>query len=101
MTKTKDKNIVDFLKKVIDGGLGAAVLTEDVLKGLFSDISIHKDLVNHLLTSAKKSKEDFLLSLKDEVHQYLKDIDWGKELSKILDDYQIEVKVNFKKKKKK
>ena len=104
MTKNKDAKdtlIGDALKKVISLGVGAAFLTEDVIKNVVSDLPLSKDMVNDLLQNAKSAKGDFVESLREELGQHIAKVDPKALLEEIISDYDIEVKATFKFKKKK
>lgn len=96
----KDKKISDILKKVVNTGIGAAFMTEEALKNVIGDLPLPKDIVNGLLQNAKQTKEDFISSVKNELSTYLNKIDLSKEVDRILDHYDLEVTVKFKRKKK-
>jgi hypothetical protein len=96
----KDKKISDILKKVVNTGIGAAFMTEEALKNVIGDLPLPKDIVNGLLQNAKQTKEDFISSVKNELSTYLNKIDLSKEVDRILDNYDLEVTVKFKRKKK-
>ncbi len=94
------KKITDLMKKVVQTGLGAAFMTEDVVKNALSEIPISKDALTGIINNAKNSKEEFVQSVKSELKSYLKGIDLSQEIDRILEKYDIEVsaKLNFKKK---
>ena len=100
MSDEKDKkNISEFLKKAIDTGLGAAFMTEDMIRGALSDIP-NKDSVNNLIETAKNARDEFVGTVKGEVGAFLKRIDVPGEIDRILEEYDIDVnaKISFKKK---
>ena len=103
MTKEKDSkdNILgDALKKVISLGVGAAFLTEDVIKNAVADLPLSKDMVNGVLQNAKSAKEDFVKSIREELGQHLSKVDPKALIEEIIEDYDIEVNATFKFKKK-
>lgn len=94
------KLLTGLLKKAMQTGLGAALLTEETIRGAISDLP-NKESISGLLQSAKETKDDFISSVKQEVGSYLKKIDLQSEIDRILESYDIEVnaKVKFKRKK--
>ncbi|MCB9091575.1 MAG: hypothetical protein H6621_08930 [Halobacteriovoraceae bacterium] len=93
------KNLSDLLKKAVSTGIGAAFMTEDMIRSAWSDIA-NKDSLNSLIQNAKNSRDEFLGSIKSEIKSYLSHIDLEKEIDRILENYDIEVNANvsFKKK---
>ncbi|GEM_PF-5007094 len=81
MSNDKDKGLGDLLKKVVSAN------TLENLGGL--------------LETAKNTKSDLVTLAKSEFKTYLEKINISKEIDRILDNYDIEVKgtLSFKKKK--
>jgi hypothetical protein len=77
----KDKGFGDLLKKVVNS----------------ADIK-----VTGLMQNASAMKDDLVKTLRNEVKGYLEKIDLRKEVDRVLEDYDIEVKsvIKFRKKKK-
>ena len=94
------KNISDLLKKVVHTGISAAFMTEDAVKNIVGDLPLPKDVVNGLVQNAKNSKDEFIKSAKSELKSYLNRIDLQKEIDRILEENDLEVKatIRFKKK---
>jgi hypothetical protein len=85
--KDKDGKIGDILKKVLTTGVTAATLTEEGVRAV--------------LENAKNTKTDFMASVKNEFKSYLDKIDISKEIDKIVEKYDFEVKATISLKKKK
>jgi hypothetical protein len=98
----KDGKLGDILKKVLTTGVTAAFMTEEGVRSLLKDVPLPKDIVGGLLENAKNTKTEFVSSVKNELKSYLDKIDLSKEIDKIADKYDFEVKatVSLKKKKK-
>ena len=101
--KDGESVISDVLKKVVSVGVGAAFMTEDMVKNILGDLPLPKDIVSGLVQNAKNTKEEFVSSMREEVSGYLDKVDVKKLVSELLEEYDIEVnaKVKFHKKKKK
>lgn len=99
--KEKERRLSDLLKKVVTTGIGAAFMTEDAIKGVLSEIPLPKDILNGLLQNAKQTKEEFVGTVKTEIKKYLSNIDVSREIDRVLERYDIEVKatINLKRKK--
>ncbi len=85
--KDKDGKIGDILKKVLTTGVTAATLTEEGVRAI--------------VENAKNTKTDFVASVKNELKSYLDKIDISKEIDKIVEKYDFEVKATISLKKKK
>lgn len=98
--KDSDLKISDVVKKTLSLGLGAAFVTEDVIKSVLTDLSLPKDLAASLLLNAKNSKEEFLKVVKEELGKYLMGVDVSRLIGQLLDKYDLEIdaKIQFKKK---
>ncbi|MGI4992725.1 hypothetical protein ACRXCV_08855 [Halobacteriovorax sp. GFR7] len=95
-TDKSDGILGDTIKKVVSIGIGAAFMTEESVKKVLDDLPLPKDIVSGLVTNAKKTKEDFVVSVREELRNYLKNVDPKTIVESILEDY--EVTVSFKKK---
>jgi hypothetical protein len=93
--KESDGKVLDVLKKVMNTGLGAAFMTEEVVKNIFHDMSLPKDVMGNLLQGAKSTKEEFLKAVTQGVNDYLKQIHLTKELHHILDRYEFDFQVKM------
>ncbi len=99
--KDKDGKIGDILKKVLTTGVTAAFMTEESVRTLLKDMPLPKDIVGGLVENAKNTKTEFVSSVKNELKSYLDKIDIGKEIDKIVEKYDFEVKATISLKKKK
>ncbi|MFG1494422.1 hypothetical protein [Halobacteriovorax sp. ZH4_bin.1] len=95
-TDKSDGILGDTIKKVVSIGIGAAFMTEESVKKVLDDLPLPKDIVSGLVTNAKKTKEDFVVSVREELRNYLKNVDPKTIVESILEDY--EITVSFKKK---
>lgn len=96
----KDNALGDIVKKVVSVGMGAAFMTEDAVKNVLEGIPLPKDIVTGLVQNAKGAKEEFTKSVREEVRNYLSQVDSTKLVQDILDRYDVEVTATFKFKKK-
>ena len=65
------------------------------------ELSTPKDIISGLLKNAKKSKEEFIHAVKDEIHKYLSKVDIMNLVSEVADKYDIQVNATIKLKPKK
>jgi len=99
--KDKDGKIGDILKKVITTGVSAAFMTEEGVRTILKDLPLPKDIVTGLVDNAKQTKTEFVQSVKNELKSYLDNIDLSREIEKIAEKYDFEVKATISLKKKK
>jgi len=97
----KDGKIGDILKKVVSTGVSAAFMTEESVRNLLKDVPLPKDIVGGLVENAKNTRDEFISSVKNELKSYLDKIDLSKEIEKIAEKYDFEVKATISLKKKK
>lgn len=100
--KKEGGQLGDLLKKVLTTGVTAAFMTEEGVRTVLKDLPLPKDMVGSLVENAKNTKTEFVSSVKNELKSYLDKIDLTKEIDKIVEKYDFEIKatVSLKKKKK-
>jgi hypothetical protein len=100
--KEKDGKLGDLIKKVLTTGVTAAFMTEEGVRAVLKDLPLPKDMVGSLVENAKHTKSEFVASVKNELKTYLDKIDISKEIDKIAEKYDFEVKatIGLKRKKK-
>lgn len=97
----KDGKVEGILKKVLTTGVTAAFMTEESVRALLKDVPLPKDIVGGLVENAKNTKTEFVAGVKNELKSYLDKIDISKEIDKIAEKYDFEVKATISLKKKK
>ena len=100
--RDKDGKLESILKKVLATGVTAAFMTEESVRALLKDLPLPKDIVGGLLENARNTKTEFVTGVKNELKSYLDKIDLSKEIDKILQKYDFEIKatIGLKRKKK-
>lgn len=96
----RDGKLGDIFKKVLTTGVTAAFMTEEAVRDLLKDVPLPKEMVGSLLENAKNTKTEFVASVKNEMRNYLDKIDLSKEIDKIADKYDFEVKATISLKRK-
>jgi hypothetical protein len=99
--KDKDGKLTDIFRKVLTTGVTAAFMTEESVRALLKDVPLPKDMVVSLLDNARSTKTEFVNSVKNELKTYLNKIDLTREIDKIVEKYDFEVKATISLKKKK
>lgn len=87
--------IGDALKKVVTAGLGAAFMTEESIRTYLSEIKLPKEVLNMLLQSAAKSKEELVSKVSNEVIRVVNKIDFVKEASRFVEEHKFKVKAEI------
>jgi hypothetical protein len=76
-------------------------MTEEGVRAVLKDLPLPKDMVGSLVENAKTTKTEFVASVKNELKTYLDKIDVTKEIDKIAEKYDFEIKATISLKKKK
>lgn len=97
----KDGKVEGLLKKVLSTGVTAAFMTEETVRTVLKDLPLPKEIVGGLVENAKTTKTEFIAGVKNELKSYLDKIDISKEIDKIAEKYDFEVKATISLKKKK
>lgn len=100
MEEKEEKKLSDIVKKVFSTGISAAFMTEESIRNLVQDLPLPKDVINGLLANAKQTKAEIIVNAKKELKSYLDRLDLSKEVDRVLDNYDLEIKANIKFKKK-
>lgn len=91
----------DLLKKVLTTGVTAAFMTEEAARAVLKDLPLPKEMVGGLIENARTTKTEFVAGVKTELRSYLDKIDISKEIDKIAEKYDFEIKATISLKKKK
>lgn len=97
----KDGKVEGILKKVLTTGVTAAFMTEESIRAVLKDVPLPKDIVGGLVENAKSTKTEFVAGVKNELKSYLNKIDLSKEIDKVIEKYDFEVKATISLKRKK
>jgi hypothetical protein len=89
------------LKKVLTTGVTAAFMTEEAARAVLKDLPLPKEMVGGLIENARTTKTEFVAGVKSELKSYLDKIDISREIDKIAEKYDFEVKATISLKKKK
>ncbi len=100
-SRGNDGKLGDLLKKVLTTGVTAAFMTEEAARAVLKDLPLPKEMVSGLIENAKTTKTDFVAGVKTELRSYLDKIDISKEIDKLAEKYDFEVKATISLKKKK
>jgi len=79
------------IKKLFSVGIGAAFLTEESIRNYLSDLKLPKDVLNVVLQSAAKGKEELVYRVGKEIGTLISHIDIVKEASKFVESHKFKV----------
>jgi hypothetical protein len=87
----------DVMKEITMTGLATLFMTEDSVRGFLKDKKLPKELLAGLLDGVGKKKDDFYGLVAKEVGRVLSKIDITREVSRFLEQHnvQFEAKISF------
>ena len=88
---TRSKGVSDAIKKVISAGIGAAFMTEESIRSYLAEVKLPKDVLNVLIHSASKSKEELLDRVGNEVVRIIGKIDFVEEASRFVEEHKFKI----------
>ncbi len=83
--------LTEALKKVFTVGISAAFLTEESIRGYLGEIKLPKEVLQALLQSASKSKDEITQRMSKEVVAMIQKIDFVKELSRFAETHKFKI----------
>ncbi len=81
----------DTLKKVITAGIGAAFMTEESVRNYLGEIKLPKEVLNVILQSASKSKDELMTKVGNEIIKVVNKIDFVKEASRFVEEHKFKI----------
>lgn len=94
---SNDQKPLDWAKKVLALGVGAAFLTEEGIRGLMTEFKLPKELVGVFLEGASKVRKDFLSSFSQDLMSKISDkIDPQAVISEFLKKNEVTLEIKIK-----
>ena len=81
----------DTLKKVFTTGVSAAFMTEESIRSYLQEVKLPKEILNVIIQSANKSKDDITQKVSKEIVGIFSKIDWVSELSKFAENHKFKI----------
>jgi hypothetical protein len=81
----------DTLKKVFTAGVSAAFLTEESIRGYLGEMKLPKEVLQVLLQSASKSKDEITQRMTKEIVGMIQKIDLVSEFSKFAENHKFKI----------
>lgn len=83
--------ITETLKKVFTTGVSAAFMTEESIRQYLGELKLPKEILNTVLASAAKSKDEITQRVSKEAVTMIQKIDWIKEVSKFAETHKFKI----------
>lgn len=81
----------ETLKKVFTTGVSAAFMTEESIRSYLQELKLPKEILNVIIQSANKSKDDITQRVSKEIIGIFNKIDWISELSKFAETHKFKI----------
>lgn len=81
----------ETLKKVFTTGVSAAFMTEENIRSYLQELKLPKEILNVLIQSANKSKDEITQRVSKEIIGIFNKIDWISELSKFAETHKFKI----------
>jgi hypothetical protein len=89
--KKDEKGVTDALKKVFTAGVSAAFMTEESIRSYLGELKLPKEVLQVLIQSANKSKDEVTQRVTKEVVGIIQKIDFVKEFSKFAETHKFKI----------
>lgn len=94
--KDDPKSLVgDTLKKVLSVGVSAAFMTEESIRAYIGDLKLPKEMLNMLLQSANKGKDEITQRVSKEIIGIVSKIDWVKEFARFAENHKFKIQAEI------
>lgn len=90
-SKKDEKGVTDALKKVFTAGVSAAFMTEESIRSYLGELKLPKEVLQVLIQSANKSKDEVTQRVTKEVVGIIQKIDFVKEFSKFAETHKFKI----------
>src|SRR5688572_17000618 len=80
--------VLEVVKKLFSVGIGAAFMTEESIRSYLGDIKLPKDVLQFVLQSANKGKDELVTRVSKEIGTILSHVDIVKEASKFVENHK-------------
>src|SRR5579871_6146584 len=87
----REPRLGDALKKVLAAGVSAAFMTEESLRSYLGEAKLPKDILNLLLQSATKTKDEIATRVTNEMVNIIHKIDFVREASRFAEEHKFKI----------
>ena len=85
------RGLGEAFRKVFTAGVGAAFLTEEMIRGYLAEVKLPKEILNNLLQNAARSKEQLMDRAGNEIATLIRKIDIVKEASRFAETHKFKI----------
>jgi hypothetical protein len=89
--KKDEKGVTEALKKVFTAGVSAAFMGEEGIRNYLGKMELPKEVLQVLLQSASKSKDEVTQRVTKEIVGIIQKIDFVKEFSKFAETHKFKI----------
>jgi hypothetical protein len=89
--EAKDSSLTDALKRILVSGISGALMTEDMIRSYLQEVKLPKELIQLVLQTAAKQKDELQGKVLKELSSIFNKIDWVKEASKFAESHKFRV----------
>jgi hypothetical protein len=83
--------LLETVKKLFSVGIGAAFMTEESIRNYLGDIKLPKEVLQFVLQSAGKGKDELVQRVSKEIGVLVSHIDIVKEASKFVENHKFKI----------
>lgn len=94
--RTSERVIVDFVKRVIETGVGKLADSPENLRSFVADLKLPKEIANYLLAQIEETKNGLHRVVASEIRSYLEKSNLADDLAKALERMAIEIKTEIR-----
>ncbi|MBA2661799.1 MAG: hypothetical protein H0U74_05855 [Bradymonadaceae bacterium] len=94
--KTVEGFVPDIFKRSLTAGIGSLFMSDDGLRSLVADKKLPKEAVGYLIGQADATKREFMRIVSREIREFLENMDFGGELTKILTSISFEIRTEVR-----
>lgn len=85
----------DSLRKLFGVGVSAAFMTEESIRQYLGDLKLPKEILNGVLQSANRSKDEITNRVSNEIIKIVDKIDWVKELARFAETHKFKIQAEI------
>jgi hypothetical protein len=85
----------DTVKKLFTAGVSAAFMTEESVRQYLAELKLPKEILNLVIQSANKSKEEITSRVTKEVVNIVQKVDFVKEASRFAESHKFRITMDI------
>lgn len=88
-------SIGDAVKKIFTAGVSAAFMTEESVRQYLAELKLPKEILNIVIQSANKSKDEITQRVGKEAIAIIQKIDFTKEFSRFAENHKFRITMDI------